>query len=536
MLLRYPRFTVISLLILGLFAILFVRLARLTLFEKPGQENQFEQIQHMRGFIYSADRSLMAISVKTLSLYANPLEFDKENYREKYIELFKILKIGPEKADKIWNFSKKFIWVKRFIEKELFTELQNRQLLDLPGISHIKEYKRFYPQKELSAQTIGFVGDDGHGLSGIEYSMEKWLSTSKSLMPDWEKEDIIGNDVILTINLPLQKAIEEEVYKTYLKTSPKNITTLVMDASTGGILSMVNFPSFDINSFRNTNPELFRNNAISYIDEPGSTFKPLVMASLMEQRQVHETDEFHCGGKENIYGFTISDERPHGTVNPRKIIAYSCNVGMALASRNLGKGALYEILKKYALGQETGLLLPGEEKGIIRIPSKMTMRSMISIPIGQEVGLTPIQLVSAFTALANDGELLAPRIIEKVEHRGQSVEVFPVIKKGKVLSKQVARTMLSYMEDVVNTGTGKDARIPGVKMAGKTGTAQIFDSQSRTYSKINTSFISILENKQGKRFIIYAVIRNPGVPEASGGKLAAPLVRNMALRILEILK
>jgi cell division protein FtsI/penicillin-binding protein 2 len=382
---------------------------------------------------------------------------------------------------------------------------------------------------------VGFIGYDGDGLAGVEYSMDNRLKASNELLPIWEKENILGNDIILTINMPLQNALKEEIQTAFQDTKAKSISAVVMDPSNGDILAMGNYPDFDPNNFTQyNNYSLFKNNVLSYIDEPGSTFKPLIMAYLLDNQKISEKAKFQCDGKKNLYGFTIRDEKVHGWVDPRKIITYSCNVGMALASQELTRKELYGILKLYGLGKETGINLPGEEKGIIRTPNKMTLRSKISIPIGQEIGIPPMQLVKAYSAIANDGLLISPRIVKKIEYNGKTIEEFPPRTGIKILTQKTADKILSYMRDVVLKGTGREADIPGVWIGGKTGTAQIFDFETRTYSKVNTSFVSIVKDKKGRKYIIYVVIRNPEVEEASGGKLVAPLVKRIAQKLLDI--
>ncbi|HCL56888.1 MAG TPA: hypothetical protein DHW82_07750 [Spirochaetia bacterium] len=534
---KYLRYSVVNFFILILFFVIFLRIFQLSLFQASAEtvlENN--QFQYMRGFIYSSERTHLAISLKTFSIYANPSLFNIEK-SDDYRKLFQILKISKEKKEQVLNPEKRFVWLRRFIEKNDYEILEETNLLKLPGISSIKEYKRVYPQNETASQTIGFVSLDGEGLAGIEYSMNHLLKASNDFLPLWEKENILGNDIVLTLNIILQKAVETLIAEAYQNTKAKNITAVIMEASSGDILALVNTPTFDPNFFYNySNTEIFKNNAVSYIDEPGSTFKPLVMSFLLQDHKITEDEKFNCKGQEMISGFLIRDERVHGMVNPRKIITYSCNIGMALASQTLKKQELYQILLNYGLGAKTGLPVAGEEKGIIRVPEKMTSRSKLSIPIGQEIGLTPIQLVTAYTAIGNHGILMKPRLIKSIEYNGKVIQDFPPEKVKQILRPEISETILSYMRDVVTSGTGRDANIPGVFVAGKTGTAQVFDNHLQVYSKVNTSFIALLKHPNGKTYILYAVIRNPSVKEASGGKLAAPLVKNMGLKLLEIIQ
>ncbi len=542
---KFIRQNVITIIIGIIVVVILIKLVRVTLFESASKE-KYQQLQYMRGYIYSSNgENRFAESILSYSLYADSTLLNK-SLKEKYITFFKYVKnkfIGNDfkkKFDqkvnnKIWRGNKKFIWIKRLIEVKEIKKMQELKLLPLPGIAVLKEYKRNYPQETTASQVIGYMGIDGDGLAGIEYSMNKWLKPSNELVPEWEKNSIIGKDIVLSINFKLQKAVESELKQAFNNKKSNNISALVLNPQNGDILAMANYPNFNPNE-KVRNAELFRNNLISYIDEPGSTFKPLVMAQLLETGIVNKKSQFKCKGKERINGFTISDEKVHDEVNPRKIITHSCNVGMALASTKLSKTKLYEILKKYTLGNKTGIDLPGEEKGIIRTPEKMTIRSKISIPIGQEIGITPIQLLTAFTSIVNKGYIIKPRIIKKILFQGETVKTFPIKRGAKVLNENTTNEILSYMRDVVTIGTGRNAHISGVWMAGKTGTAQIFDFNQNKYSKVNTSFIGILKNKKNRYFLIYAVIRNPQKENASGGKQVAPIVKNIALKILQIFK
>jgi len=518
------------------FGAVFLNLTRFSLFEKPIKTQVLhEKVQMLRGFIYSSDKNLMAMSFKSLSLYANPQQFNKD-YMASYRELFKLLNLTVQQQKQIIEAPKNFIWMKRFLSKETEEQIEDLGLLKIPGIYAVKEYRRYYPHKEVASQTMGFVGYDGQGLAGVEYSMDSWLKASNELVPLWEKENILGNDVVLTLRMDLQQQVHEEIKAVQQETQAKNITALVMEAETGDLLAIENYPSFNPNFFTSyKDNEVFRNSALSYIDEPGSTFKPLVMAFLMQWGKIKEKDSFKCHGLENFGGFTIRDEGVHGEVNPRSIITRSCNIGMVHAGQTLLKKELYEILTLYGFGKPTGISLPGEEKGIIRLPEKMTARSKLSIPIGQEIGLTSLQLVTAYTAIANQGKIMHPRIVKHIEYNGKVVETLPIKEGEHLISPKTAQLILSYMEDVVLKGTGRVAQIPGVFLAGKTGTAQIFDFSQKKYAKLNTSFIGILKHPTTqKKYIIYVVIRNPQVKEASGGRLAAPVVKKIAQHILDL--
>ncbi|HOJ49336.1 MAG TPA: penicillin-binding protein 2 [Spirochaetota bacterium] len=490
--------------------------------------DKYENINSLRGSIFSSDMNLIAVSLKKYSIYIDPKLIDWNREKE-YEELIKNINLSFSFKEKFLNLNKRFVWLVRFGDENIYHTVK---AYELPGIGIIKEYLRVYPYENIASNIVGFVGIDGFGLNGIEYSADKYLRNSNITID----EPLTGKDIVLTINMNLQKRVFEIMKDYYNKYRPESISTIVLESDTGNIIAMENFPNFDPNNFKRYNIEIFKNLAISHIDEPGSTFKPLIMAYLIEKNLVNETERLNCKGTEDINGVIIRDMENHGIVNIKDIIVKSCNIGMALFSQRLTKTEIYTILKDYGFGEKTGILLPGEENGILRIPQKMTYASKIAISIGQEIGVTPIQLVKAYTAITNSGIIVKPRIIDRTIYNMDTIEIFPIEKEKKILKTSTTNKILSFMREVVTRGTGKNANIEGVWLAGKTGTAQIFDPKENKYKYTNTSFIGIIKNpKNNKYYIIYSVLRKP-VGDYTGGMIAAPLVRDVGIVLLQILK
>ena len=521
------RISFLEIILTLIFLVVTISLFNQSLSYENNEKNQ--NINSLRGSIFSSDMSTMAISLKKYSLYADPKLIDWSREKE-YEELFQKLGLSLTLKEKLLKLkTKRFLWLLRFMDEDKYSIAKS---YELPGLAFIKEYLRLYPYEYIASHVLGFVGNDGFGLNGIEYSLDKYLRVQNIT-----EDPLTGKDVALTINMSLQKRVFDIIKEYYNTYRPESISVIVMEAEKGNIVTMENFPSFDPNNFKRFSVEDFKNNSISVIDEPGSTFKPLIMAYLIENNLVNERETFNCNGREDINGVIIRDMESHGIVTIRDIIVKSCNIGMALASQRITKTEIFNILKNYGFGEKTGINLPGEENGIIRLPQKMTYASKISIPIGQEIGVTPIQMVKAYTAIVNNGIIVKPRIVDKIIYNLETLESFPVEKEKKILNSTTTNKILSFMREVVTKGTGKSANIEGVWIGGKTGTAQIFDIKENKYKYINTSFIGILKNPNNQKFyIIYAVLRKPNTLDATGGKIAAPLVRDISIVLLQILK
>lgn len=526
------RYTYLLIFFFFLSLILSARAFQLTILHHQETINDDEKPSYvtnlLRGNIYSQTKDALAISLPFYSLYIYPELIDPQKIQQ-YKDFLKLFDLSQTNIEKILTSHKKFKWIYRMLPKKTFLKIKKLEGFLLSGINYVVEYKRVYPYQDLASSVIGFTNIDGKGLAGIEYSLEKFLKPSF-------KNHNIGYDVVLTLNTKLQKEIENILTNTAKELKPQSISALIMEADTGKILTMASYPTFNINTFNQyEDPRVFMNTNISSIDEPGSTFKPLIMTYLFDKNVINESQRFYANGKAVINGLTIKDASNHllGLLTPREILVKSSNIGMAKASAPLKIENLYLFLKNIGAGEKTGIPLPAEEKGIVRTPENMSKRSKLVIPIGQEIGLTPLQLVKAFSAIANGGVMVSPQIIDHFEYQGKIIHLeeekqdflHPAVRIFTTFNSQ---RILSYMRDTVTQGTARLVSIPNEWIAAKTGTAQVFSINKGIYDKVNTSVLAIYRPHHSlKKYIIYGVIRDPNtsLQTSWGGTLGARMVK-----------
>jgi cell division protein FtsI (penicillin-binding protein 3) len=414
------------------------------------------------------------------------------------------------------------VTIKRTIspsESAAVTQLQEAGLID--GVRLRGDVGRSYPERSSLGGVIGFVGDDGEGLTGIEYTMEPWLVPGS--------EDLIyGSQVFLTVDMNIQYESERLAGLALEEHQANSVVLLTMDAHTGDILGYASVPTFDPNRFADYTDVQRRNRPISDVYEPGSVFKIFSVGSFLQLGGITQNSLFVTNG---IYDRTeppIRDLANYGTVDMPGIIRLSSNVGAALASETVDGRAFYNMLKLFSFGEETGIELNGEERGLIARPEEWSLRTQPTLAIGQEIGVTAIQLMAGATVYANRGILLKPNIIDKiVTADGRVVRDYGRTPVREVLSPEVAATVLSAMESAVrDDGTGRRLRYEGLRIAAKTGTAEEIDPATGTYSDdaFLASTLAILP-VDDPQLIIYLAIDHPRGEEFYGGRIAAPLVR-----------
>lgn len=400
----------------------------------------------------------------------------------------------------------------------------------LTGIRLQPDMGRSYPERDAAASIIGYVGVDNVGLSGIEYMFSRYLTPTGD--ETQENPLMMGNQVFLTLDLAIQGAADDLGRRLMGVHQADSVMILVMDARDGGILAMSTTPSFDLNNFRSYSSTDRRNHAIAKIFEPGSVFKVFSLAAFMELGGITTHDRFDTsrGYVSERGNFVITDLANYGVINPAQIIKFSSNVGAAYASERVEAGAFYAMLSGFGFGAATGIDLNGEERGLLARPDQWSGRTQQTIAIGQEIGVTAIQMVSAATALANEGVVLRPQIVDRiVSPAGEVLQRFGREPVRQVLSPGTARTMLSMMQGSTDPdGTARRISVEGVPVAAKTGTAEVFDSLQRRYS--DTHFIAstmALVPAQEPELIVYVVIDYPRGESFYGGRIAAPAVDEM---------
>jgi len=510
------------------------------------QSISIRQIEFKRGTIYDRNGKELAIELEVSSVYAIPSSISNPKATAK--KLAPLLNISEKSICKKLETSDSFVWLKRKIDYEVAEKINS---LHLKGIRFVSEGKRFYPENELASQVIGLAGLDNQGLSGVENSFDKTLrgKTKKTVRrkDGFGRElvaaesayplEISGCGVVTTIDRVIQYIVEEELRKAYYENRASLATIIVQDCQTGEILALANFPSFNGNSSSREKYKYLKNSAISGIFEPGSTFKPMVVAALLEEDLVKLKDLFYCeNGLYLLNGLPVRDHESEGWLTFAQVVEKSSNIGMVKAGQLLGKNKLYQYARDFGFGNYTGIKLPGETTGILNKPKDWSEISLSRLSFGQGVGVTAIQLASAFSCLANGGVLMEPMIVKRiVDSQGGVVKEFQPYQVRRVISYKTAQTLTHILCGTVENGTGQGAKIAGYKVAGKTGTAQKFDPASGEYSKTAyvASFVGYIPADRPKVTILVLLDEPQGF--YWGGSVAAPVFARVGLKIMHYL-
>ncbi len=393
-----------------------------------------------------------------------------------------------------------FVWLARRLDPETAEQVK---ALKRPGVTVTTDIKRFYPEESLAAQVLGVVGDNQQGLSGVELIADRWLSRRSVpfLFKQWSfdkrkittltsRSDLASHSVVLSIDRNLQMIVEQELAVQMKMSKPKSGTVIVQDPQTGEILAMATAPSFNPNLWGSPmqpadfGPEELKNPAVEHVFEPGSTFKIVTAAAALEERRVSTTDSFFCeNGSWDIPGRTIHDHEREGWLTFSQVISHSSNIGTAKVARRLGRDPLYRYARAFGFGMPTSCGLPGDGAGILRRTQEWHLTSLETIAFGQEIGATPLQMVNAYSVIANGGWLLEPRLYKGVvDENGQYRQWAASPPIRRVISPRTVAILKMILKSVVDEGTGRAAQVIGISIAGKTGTAQKIDPRTRQYS------------------------------------------------------
>jgi cell division protein FtsI (penicillin-binding protein 3) len=509
-------------------------------------------VEPERGIIFDRNGEKLAASVLVDSVFADPSKIG--NPKEAAGSLASILKVDKEKILKKLSTSKSFCWLARKIPPD---QARSVESLNIDGVFLTKEPKRFYPNGELAGRLIGFVGLDSTGLEGMELKYENYLKGSpekliwardakgKRLYPRVEnaaakKEE--SYNLILTIDSRIQHLVETKLSEAIASKSAKGGFAVVMDPKTGEILALADQPGFDPNKFGSYNVGKGKNKVITDCFDPGSTFKPFLAAAALEEGIAKETDRFNC--ENGAYAiadrvFHEANRKKYGSLAFRDVIKYSSNIGCVKISEKLGKEKFYEYITKFGFGSKTGIDLPGESGGLLRPVHNWTRVDTSTIAFGQGVSVTAIQLITALSAIANQGVLMKPYIVRAVvDKRGQVIKKITPTPVRTVISPETAKRMTAILTGVVgdDDGTGKRAQIMNVSVAGKTGTSQKFDFGRRVYSseKVRTSFMGFFPAEDPQVAIL--VTLDEPQRDRWGGVAAAPVFKNIGEQILTCFK
>ncbi len=505
------------------------------------------KIYYGRGEILDRNLNSLATNVEVESVYVNPGEV--ENRRRTAQLLASHLDLDLKKVLQKVSSGKNFAWIKRKCAPK---EIEKLKELDLPGVGFMEEHKRFYPKRELAAHAIGFVGLDNQGLAGVEGFHHSTLKGTTSLIlmeKDARGRQIrVGDnntlkkpktyDVALTIDEVIQFITEHHLKEQVKKHNAKGGMAIVMNPHTGEIYSMVNVPLYNPNNYSMYSPGHWTNSIISGAFEPGSIFKPILAASAIDAGKTKPNDVFFCeNGAYKIGKVTIGEATNHkfGWLTLSDIITKSSNIGSIKVGQELGASEYYSYMKKFGFGEKLGIDLPGESKGKLRDLRQWSAISLASLSFGHEIGVTPLQMVTAISAIANGGNLMRPHITKAILQNGKVArQINPEI-INRVISENTSRLMTDILKNVVKEGTGTRAAIPGFDVAGKTGTAQKMDIRTQTYSKSAylSSFIGFVPADSPKLAILVMIDE----PQNGyyGGEVAAPVFQQVAKETLRYL-
>ena len=511
------------------------------------QSQNINPIEPKRGSIYDRNMTILARSVPRDSVYFHPLE--GESHSEQWArakKIGRILRLPSSKLNTIKeqiNKDANFIWLARKIEEQKAYQVKN---MDLNGIYLMEENKRFYPHGKRAAHALGRVDIDEIGVSGIEYKYNTILQGVKGeglVLRDAKrrryhfetlKPPVSGKDLILTLDETIQYIAEKELKNAVMQSQAEWGTVIISEPSSGDILAMTNFPTYDLNHLPNPPTKLDRNKAVHHTYDPGSTFKIITVSAALENNSVGFEETFDCTPGYIVYaGNTFWDHERLGILTFPEVFVHSSNVGAIFIGQRVGEENLFRAIKQFGFGQRTGIDLPAEERGLLNSLERWTKISVASHSIGYEISVTPIQMLQALNVIANQGIIVPPRIVKKI-HAAEKDDFAPLPYKGAI-SEETAATVRNILLDVVASGTGVTAQIPGYTVFGKTGTAQKYDRITKQYLSTAhiASFAGVVENER-PLFSMIVVIDDPK-GHYYGSQVAAPVFREIAKKILRYL-
>lgn len=510
------------------------------------QQQDAIETSPIRGLVLDRHNVELARSIDAESFWAVPRQI--KNVEEASARLAPLVEMDASalaaRLKEAQSANKKFAWIARKLDVERADKIR---ALNLEGVYSIKEPKRHYPNGPLAAHVLGFVGIDEVGLAGIESSYNEQIhgeggrvtiETDAHGRPygSLEAQAKPGETVVLTIDRLVQYKTEEALLSAVEKAHAKSGTAIVLDPHTGEILALASAPTFDPNDPGAADKQARMNQALQNIYEPGSTFKIIAYSAAIEEGLAKPTDHIDCQmGSITVAGRLVHDHHAYGNLTLTEALAKSSNVAAIKLGLRVGNDSMFDYMTRFGFGCKTGVELSGETEGLLRKVNKWQPSSMGSLAIGQEIGVTPLQMAAAFGTLANDGLRLAPHLVREVRAADGTIIYSASPEERRVVSVQTAQTLRGMLEEVTLNGTAKLAQLDGYTAAGKTGTAQKIDQKTRTYSK--TKFIG--------SFVGFAPVENPAVviivvidePVGSyhGGDVAAPVFREIAEQILPAL-
>ena len=508
------------------------------------------KLQSPRGTIYDRHGSPLAMSVVTKSLYADPqmLKKNPEDIAElvaPYVSISKEAIVENLKEDTA------FVWLDRMMEPDKSKAVE--KIIEdekLEGLNFVEESKRYYPNGNLAAQVLGFVGTEDKGLDGLEMVLDDELKgglTKEVVATDRKGNAIFGSvlaqylpdkgkSVTLTIDATVQFIAERALEQAMVDTKPAHASVIVMDPKTGEILAMANRPTYDPNHYDKGKEQDFKNIAVTNLYEPGSTFKPIIASAALASGKWTVDTVYNDTGSIMASGHVMQNwnGEGYGKVRLLEILKFSINTGMARLGLTTGPEILSEYVHKYGFGQPTGIELPGEGEGLLFNPEEMADIDTASMSIGQGIAVTPLQMVRAFGAIANGGILMKPHIVKAYNNPdGTVASETQTESQGQAISENVASTIVDILEKEVSEGGGNKAMVEGYHFGGKTGTAQKLNTEYGGYldGRYIASFIGFGPVEDPK-FVVLVAIDDPSNGSIYGGQIVAPVFKDIMSQLV----
>jgi cell division protein FtsI (penicillin-binding protein 3) len=542
------------LVLLGGFGIVLFRLVTLQVLQAgeltakaDRQHQKTVSLEGARGTIVDRNGKVLAMNLEVPSVFGVPTDVDSPAKTARVLS--PVLHIRANELEQKLRQDRRFVWLARKLDPE-----QGRwfERTHIEGIGVVMEGRRFYPKGPLLSHLLGFAGMDGQGLEGVERRYESDLQGEKRVTvlqrdakgrtvfskgEQAEQAPAPGHRLVLTIDEVIQYIVEKELDSAVVRAQAKSGTMIVLDPHSGALLALAGSPRFDPNVLFNLSPDRWRNRALTDAYEPGSTMKAILAAAAIEERVMKpDTLVFGEQGRMAIASTVIHDHEKLGWLTFAQVIQKSSNIGAAKAGMALGDQRLHQYLQAFGFGARTEIDLPGEATGLLKHPKAWGRRTVASVSMGQEVGVTPMQMVTAIAAIANGGQLMKPYVVSEIRDAHDEVkrQILPQVRR-RVISPETARAVTRILEGVVTDGTGGKAAISGFRVAGKTGTAQKIDPRTGGYSdsKFVSSFVGYVPADSPRLAMIVVIDEPQG--EAWGGAVAAPVFNRVGEQALSYL-
>ena len=519
-------------------------------FEQQGarQSERTVNLFPRRGPVLDRDGRPLAVSVDAESVYAVPQDIaDPQNTAAALARALGLDTAGRRELVVKLQKSAAFVWIERKVDPATAERIR---ALQLDGIGFVTEHRRYYPQRELAAQVLGYVGLDNTGMAGIEYLLEQDIrgrsakivvhtDARRRPFAQTERPSTEGATVVLALDEAIQHIAERELDRSMAETQAVTGTVIVVEPFSGEVLALAGRPGFNPNRYKSYPSWRWKNHAVSDVFEPGSIFKIVTAAAGLQEKVVDPGEVLDCGhGHIEIAGITINDHAVFDQLTFTQAVEKSSDIGMIRVGQRLGKENFARYVRAFGFGAPTGVDLPGESAGLVRPPARWSALSLPSLSFGQEIGVTALQITMAAAAVANGGYLMKPLVVRRVEDAAGAVvrENKPVVVR-RVLEPDTVDTLTEILRGVVREGTGRKAAIPGYVVAGKTGTAQKVDASGR-YSMVDhvASFVGFAPASR-PALVVLASLDTPRGAANQGGDVAAPLfarVAEGALRVLAV--